>query len=113
MADLTTNTAISVADPELDALGALVAAASGGDTAEIRDGAFLVVNNGSGSTVTVTVATPGTVKGLAIGQATMAILAGDVGIMPLTNIFRQTTGRANITYSAVTTVTVGVFYLEV
>lgn len=113
MADLTTQPAITVAVPELDVVGSLAAAAVGGDTAEIRSGAFFVLNNGSGSTVTATFATPGTVSGLAIAEATMAVLAGDVGIMPLSNIFRQTTGRANVTYSAVTSVTVGVFYLEV
>lgn len=112
MADLTTST-IAVADPELDLVGSLAAAASGGDTAEITTGAFFVLNNGSGSTVTATFATPGTRNGLAIADATMAVLAGDVGIMPLASVFRQATGRANVTYSAVTTVTVGVFRLEV
>lgn len=113
MADLTTQPAITVAAPELDVVGSLAAAAVGGDTAEIAPGAFFVLNNGSGSTVTATFATPGTKNGLAIADATMAVLAGDVGIMPLSNIFRQTTGRANVTYSAVTTVTVGVFKIEV
>lgn len=111
MADLTTSTA-TVADPELDVVGSLVAAASGGDTAEITPGAIFVLNNGSGSTVTATFATPGTKDGLAISDATMAVLAGDIGIMPLANVFRQATGRANVTYSAVTTVTVGVFKIE-
>lgn len=113
MADLTTQPAITVAVPELDVVGSLAAAAVGGDTAEIAPGAFFVLNNGSGVTVTATFDTPGTVNGLAVADATMEVLAGDIGIMPLSNVFRQTTGRANVTYSAVTTVTVGVFRLEV
>lgn len=113
MADLTTQATLTAAAPALDVLGVLVAAASGGDTTEILPGAFFVLNNASGSTVTATFATPGTVEGLAIGQGTMAVLAGDVGIMPLRNIYRQTTGRCNVTYSAVTSVTVGVFKIEV
>src|SRR3546814_2967123 len=98
MADLATQTAITVAAPELDVVGSLAAAAAGGDTAEITPGAFFVLNNGSGVTVTATFATPGTKDGLAIADATMAVLAGDVGIMPLANVFRQSTGRANVTY---------------
>src|SRR3546814_4117336 len=86
MADLATQTAITVAAPELDVVGSLAAAAAGGDTAEITPGAFFVLNNGSGVTVTATFATPGTKDGLAIADATMAVLAGDVGIMPLANV---------------------------
>src|SRR3546814_8641563 len=103
MADLATQTAITVAAPELDVVGSLAAAAAGGDTAEITPGAFFVLNNGSGVTVTATFATPGTKDGLAIADATMAVLAGDVGIMPLANVFRQSTGRATGPYHALTT----------
>jgi hypothetical protein len=112
MADLTTTT-ITVADPELDIDGFLVAAASGGDTAEIADGGFFILKNASGGTITATFATPGTKDGLAISEATMAVLAGDYGIMPMSNIFRQATGRCNVTYSGVTTVTVGVYKIGV
>lgn len=113
MADLVTQPAITVAVPELDVVGSLAAAAVGGDTAEITPGAFFVLNNGSGGTITATFATPGTVNGLAIAEATMAVLAGDIGIMPMSSVFRQSTGRANVTYSGVTSVTVGVFKIEV
>jgi hypothetical protein len=108
MADLTTQN-ITIAAPELDLVGSLAAAAVGGDTAEITPNSVFVLNNGSAGTITATFATPGTVNGLAIAEATMAVLAGDVGVMPLANVFRQSTGRANVTYSGVTTVTVGVF----
>lgn len=113
MADLTTSAAITVAVPKLDLVAALTAAAAGGDTAEIGDNYFFVLNNGSGGTITATFDTPGTVNGLAISNATMAVLAGKIGVMPMSNIFRQTTGRCNVTYSGVTSVTVGVFKLEV
>lgn len=110
MADLTTTT-ISVASGTVDLAGALTAATSGGDTAEVGSSLFLVVSNGDASPHTVTVATPGTVSGLAIADGSYAIAAGDFAIIPLANVFRGTTGRATITYDAVTSVTVGVFKL--
>jgi hypothetical protein len=112
MADLTTST-VTVANPKLDLAAALTAAASGGDTAEIADGAIFVLNNASAGTITATFVTPGTVNGLAISDATMAVPAGKIGVMPLANVFRQATGRCNVTYSGVTTVTVGVLKIEV
>lgn len=112
MAALTTQT-INIANPKLDLVAALTAAAGGGDTVECVKGGILVVNNGSGSTVTVTIANPSKVKGLTVNAATMAIPAGKLGVIPLSSIFRQSgTGRANVTYSAVTTVTVGVFAIN-
>jgi hypothetical protein len=65
-----------------------------------------------GSSITVTVATPGEVKGLAVSDATLTIAAGKTGSIPLARLFAGTNGRAVITYSAVTTVTVGAFELE-
>lgn len=110
MADLSTTT-ISVASGTVDLAGALTAAASGGDTAEVGPGKFLAVSNGDASSKTVTVTTPGTVSGLGISDGSYVVAAGDIGIVPLANVFRGTTGRASITYSAVTSVTVGVFEL--
>ncbi|MFJ4631563.1 hypothetical protein [Streptomyces sp. NPDC088847] len=110
MADLTT-TKISVAAGLLDLAAGATAAGAGGDTAEVGPRRFLYVNNGSGSSVTVTLATPGTVSGLAVADPTYAIAAGKMGLIPLASIFRGTTGRAAITYSAVTTVTVRPFEL--
>ncbi len=84
-------------------------ASAGGDTAPVGGGLKLHVVNGSGATVTVTVVTPGTLDGLSIGDAALAIPAGGHGFVPLTNVYRDpVTGRANVTYSAVTTVTVAV-----
>ena len=112
MADLTT-TKIAVATGIVDLAAAATAAAVGGDTALVGPNRFLYVNNGSGGSITVTVATPGTVSGLAIADPTYAIAAGKMGLIPLTNVFRGATGRAAITYSAVTTVTVRPFELGV
>ncbi|MFJ2002178.1 hypothetical protein [Streptomyces chartreusis] len=90
-----------------------VAAAGGGDTAPVGPNRFLYVNNGDASSKTVTVATPGTVKGLAVAEATLVVAAGDHGILPLNDdVYRGPTGRAAITYSAVTSVTVACFELE-
>ncbi|MFJ2162572.1 hypothetical protein [Streptomyces sp. NPDC087856] len=110
MADLTT-TKITVATGILDLAAQATAAGAGGDTAEVGPRRFLYVNNGSGSSITVTLATPGTVSGLAVADPTYAIAAGKMGLIPLASIFRGTTGRAAITYSAVTTVTVRPFEL--
>ncbi|MCI3271022.1 hypothetical protein [Streptomyces cylindrosporus] len=85
------------------------AASAGGDTAPVGGGLKLHVSNGSGSAVTVTIVTPGTIDGLAIGDAALSVPAGGHGFIPLTNVYRDpVTGRANITYSAVTTVNVAV-----
>lgn len=89
-----------------------VAAASLGDTAPTGPGRFLYVKNGDASSKTVTVATPGSVSGLAIPDVAVVITAGESAVLPLASVFRGTSGRASITYSAVTSVTVGVFELE-
>ncbi|MFE3855302.1 hypothetical protein ACFXPN_29740 [Streptomyces griseorubiginosus] len=110
MADLTT-TKISVAAGILDLAAAATAAAVAGDTAEVGPRRFLYVNNGSGGSITVTLATPGTVSGLAVADPTYAIAAGKAGVIPLANVFRGSNGRASITYSAVTSLTVRPFEL--
>ncbi|ADE43455.1 tail protein [Streptomyces phage phiSASD1] len=86
-----------------------VPASAGGDSAPVGGGLKLHVSNGSGSAVTVTLVTPGTLDGLAIGDAALVVPAGGHGFVPLTQIYRDPiTGRANITYSAVTSVNVAV-----
>jgi hypothetical protein len=113
MAALTTiDIATVLGAPDLD--GDLVAAASGGDTAEVGDGVFLLALNSSGdaSDRTITIATPGTVDGHAVADATLVIDDGDYGIIPLTGLFRGTTGRASITYSdSAADITVAVYKL--
>lgn len=95
-----------------DISSALIAAANG-DTAACGQGVFLVVRNGSGSGITVTVATPGLVDGrLAVADSTSPSIAltSGLGIIPLpSELYADpATGRATITYSATATVTVGV-----
>jgi hypothetical protein len=113
MAALTTVD-ITTASPADDLDGDLAAAASGGDTAEVGPGVFLLALNSSGdaSTRTVTIATPGTVDGHAIADATLLLADGDYGVIPLTTLFRGSTGRASITYSdSAADITVAVYKL--
>jgi hypothetical protein len=110
MADLSLI-AVPVATGIADVAGQAVAAAAGGDTAPVGPARFLYVANADASSKTVTVATPGTVKGHAIADASVAVAAGDHAIIPLNDVYRGTNGRAAITYSAVTSVTVAAFEL--
>ncbi|WTW96602.1 hypothetical protein OG216_25975 [Streptomycetaceae bacterium NBC_01309] len=93
------------------AAGAAVAAAGGGDTAPCGPGRFLWALNGGGSPVTVTVATPGTVSGLDIENPALVLAAGEHGLIPLPRVLAGATGRAAITYSGVTSVTVAAIEL--
>lgn len=112
MADLTTNEILTV-DGEPDIESNLTAATDGTDTAEVGPGHLLYAFNGHATDPrTITVATPGTVDGHAIADATLVILAEDFGIIPLTSLFRGTTGRASITYSdSAADITVAVYKL--
>jgi hypothetical protein len=111
MADLDV-TSVPIATGLADVADEAVAAAGGGDTAPVGPNRFLYVNNADASPHTATVATPGTAKGHAIGDAALVVAAGDHGILPLANIYRGANGRAAITYDDVTSVTVAVLELE-
>jgi hypothetical protein len=88
------------------------AAASGGDQAPVGEKLVLHVRNDDASSKTVTLATPGTVGGLAIADAAQTIPAGGDALIPLKSTYRDpATGRAAVTYSAVTSVTVAVLQL--
>lgn len=111
MANLTTQT-IAVGSGLADLEAALGAAAGGGDTAEVGSGLLFAVKNGDASSKTITVSTPGTYKGLAIPDVALVVAAGKLGLLPLSQeLFQGADGRAAVTYSAVTSVTVGVFRL--
>lgn len=74
-------------------------------------GRCIRVKNGSGSAVTVTVPTPGTIDGLAIADRTVTVPAttGDVLIaLGRGDAYRQADGTVWLDYSAVTSVTVAV-----
>jgi hypothetical protein len=69
---------------------------------------YLVVKNGSGAPITVTLDIKQTVDGQAVTDPTVTIAAGAskiIGPFP-TGIYNDTNGRAGVTYSAVTTVNV-------
>ena len=110
MAALALNTAPLDGGRVLDDV--TVAATGGGDTAACGPGRFLYVKNGGGSSVTVTAVTPGEVRGLPISDATLVLAAGKSGLIALPRDLAGTDGRASITYSGVTSVTVAAVQLE-
>jgi hypothetical protein len=83
-------------------------AAAAGDTAACSARNFLVVKNGAGSPITLTVAVPGnTVNGSAQPDTviTVAATTGEAWV-PLETYYKDPSdGLAHITYSSVTTVT--------
>jgi hypothetical protein len=90
---------------------ALTAAAGGGDKLTPDKDTMLMVLNGGGSAVTVTVVTPGTNQiGLNIDDVVVSVAAGAtklIGPFPAQFFANPADGLASITYSGVTTVTVG------
>lgn len=93
----------------------LAAAAGGGDTFTPGPNLFLFVTNGGGSPITVTVVTPGTARGQAISDLSVSVTNGQsrlIRISPADFFADPSTGVGNITYSGVTSVTVGVFQVQ-
>ncbi len=92
------------------------AAAAGGDTFLPTNNTFLHVKNASGSAITVTIVTPGSVQGQAVADTAVSVPAttGErlIGPMRADLYARTSDGRADITYSAATSVTIGVFELD-
>ena len=94
---------------------ATVAAAAGGDTIayDPSQSQMLVVVNASGVSVTVTLTAQRT--SFKVGDATFTranivqvVALGTTRYFPLTSEFSDANGLINVTYSAVTTVSVGV-----
>lgn len=107
MADLATQ------EITLGGLGAAYAAAgAGGDTLTPGEDVFLHVKNGGAGAITVTIVTPNTsIGGLAITDAGGSVpAAGDrfFGPFPAQHFARSSDGKADITYSGVTSVTLAV-----
>lgn len=93
----------------------LAAAAGGGDTFTPGPNLFLYVNNAGGASITVTVVTPGTVRGQAVADLSVSVTNGQsrfIRISPADFFADPTTGLGSITYSGVTSVTVGVFQVQ-
>ena len=90
--------------------------AGGGDTFTPGDRVMLHVKNGSGGSLTVTVATPGSVDGdLAVTDLAVAVGAGAekmIGPFPAQHFADPAlSGAAAISYSGVTTLTIAVLEL--
>lgn len=82
-------------------------AAAAGDTAQVGNNKFLVVRNGSGATITVTIAVPGTdFTGAAVPDMIQTVLAGKTKVFPLLSAYADVAqaGQAAVSYSATTTV---------
>lgn len=89
-------------------------AAGGGDTFVPDKDTFLHVKNGGGSPITVTVAVPGTERyGVATADLAVSVTNGQermIGPFPADAFADPAlSGSAAITYSGVTSVTIGVF----
>jgi len=90
------------------------AAAAGGGDAFLNTGAeILVIKNGSVSSINVTLVTQATVDGNAVADPVVAVAAGvtkAIGPFPR-YIFGDANGLVQVTYSAVTSLTVKVLRL--
>lgn len=87
------------------------AAAGGGDAFTPGDTTFLIFENGSGGEITATVVTPKEHAGLAIADLAVVVAAGTqviAGPFPTPTYADPADGLADITYSGVTSFTVGV-----
>jgi hypothetical protein len=112
MATLTVNQVNAQAGFRDD--NALVAAAGGGDAFLPSATTFVRINNGGGSPITPTFATPGTVGGNAIADGGGSVTNAQsrmFGPFPADQYMDPTTSLCTLTYSGVTSVTVGVFKL--
>lgn len=89
----------------------LASAAGGGDVFTNNGRTFLLVNNGSGSQITVTFTTPQTVQGLAVADAAITVDNGDIGIAgPFDpTVFNNSSNQVAVAYSDATSVTVAAF----
>lgn len=88
-----------------------VAAAGGGDKVIPGAGAYVHVKNGDSTSTNVILATPGTVDGtLQVDDRTVAVPAGTERKIAVPNLYKSPVdGLASITYSKVTSLTIGSF----
>jgi hypothetical protein len=89
---------------------AYVAAAGGGDKVVPGAGSYIHVKNGDATATVVTLVTPGTVESLAVADRTVSVAAGAEALIAVGNVYKNPTdGLASITYSKVTSLTIGSF----
>lgn len=83
-------------------------ASAGGDVVPVDAQTVLLVNNGSGASINVTIVTPGTEGGLAIADRVVAVAAGAIeAIGPFGGMYKDSvTDGADVSYSATASVTV-------
>lgn len=81
--------------------------AASGDTARVGDGLVLIVDNGSGASITVTITVAGNLPtGDAYPDREYTVAAGEQAWIPLLEQYADpTSGEAQIAYSSTTTVT--------
>lgn len=113
MADITpVSLALTGANP------ALASANAGGDSIiNTKANATFIVNNGSGSSINVTFAaqqnprpTDGTFPAMTLSNNVVAVPAGGMRLIgPIPSAFNDGNGKVQVTYSAVSSVTVGAF----
>ncbi len=109
MATLTVQTIVVTGLTE-----SLVAAAGGGDEFVNADDVFIIITNGSGGSITLTIETPAIIEGdLAIAERTISIGAGATKLIgPFDKgVYNDSAGKVQLTYSGVTSLTVGVFQI--
>lgn len=88
---------------------ALTAAPAAGDA--VRPGSFLIVNNGSGASITVTLSPGRTYRGYTISSEVVTVAAGVQSIIgpidadPFEQLSGTDVGYCHVDYSAVTSVT--------
>lgn len=94
-------------------LEVVYSAAANGQTFRPGEHVFIHAVNGSGADVEVTIATPGTVAGLAIADRVVDITAGESRMIgPISPaLYAGSDGLATLTWEALTTVTVACLIL--
>lgn len=112
------GTPATQAVPDDGAVVALTAAPADGDIVELAANTFLVVANGSGASIDVTILNPNTEYGLDVADRVVAVAAGATKHIPVPSYMKQPVGTLDVgvdvggkvlvNYSAVTTVTRGV-----
>lgn len=87
-------------------------AEAGGDEAPTGTGTVLLVRNDDASSHTLTITTPGTVRGIPVEDVVVTIPAGEVAAVPMASVYRDPTiRRAALSWDAVTAVDVAVLNL--
>lgn len=108
---MATLTVTDISRAGVDTAG--TAAAGGGDQFPNTGAELLVVKNGSGGSINVTVVTQATVDGQAVADPVIAVGPGvEKAIGPFPRwVYSDANGNVQATYSAVTSVTVKVLRL--